>query len=121
IVLLGRHDDLLGESRQHTDQIHLGRVGQEGGVNVFHAQELHAGALQLAQDGADAGVGVLDVIDGVVVVGLDGLVQIEVDAAAGLVHIKEEAGAVEDRKSTRLNSSHVSISYAVFCLKKKNK
>src|SRR5699024_2374978 len=27
---------------------------------------------------------------------------------------------VRDRKSTRLNSSHVSISYAVFCLKKKN-
>src|SRR5699024_12707917 len=27
---------------------------------------------------------------------------------------------VKDRKSTRLNSSHVSISYAVFCLKKKN-
>src|SRR5699024_42185 len=27
---------------------------------------------------------------------------------------------VVDRKSTRLNSSHVSISYAVFCLKKKN-
>src|SRR5699024_6110848 len=28
--------------------------------------------------------------------------------------------SVGDRKSTRLNSSHVSISYAVFCLKKKN-
>src|SRR6202789_3767667 len=27
----------------------------------------------------------------------------------------------EDRKSTRLNSSHYSISYAVFCLKKKNR
>src|SRR5436305_9173863 len=27
----------------------------------------------------------------------------------------------QDRKSTRLNSSHVRISYAVFCLKKKNK
>src|SRR5436309_12256898 len=27
---------------------------------------------------------------------------------------------VSDRKSTRLNSSHVKISYAVFCLKKKN-
>src|SRR3712207_7447477 len=27
--------------------------------------------------------------------------------------------AVEDRKSTRLNSSHANISYAVFCLKKK--
>src|SRR3712207_8343233 len=29
--------------------------------------------------------------------------------------------AVEDRKSTRLNSSHANISYAVFCLKKKKK
>src|SRR5690349_22900728 len=29
-------------------------------------------------------------------------------------------GEIEDRKSTRLNSSHVEISYAVFCLKKKN-
>src|SRR3712207_7371384 len=28
--------------------------------------------------------------------------------------------AQEDRKSTRLNSSHANISYAVFCLKKKN-
>src|SRR5690349_23474392 len=31
------------------------------------------------------------------------------------------ARAIVDRKSTRLNSSHVEISYAVFCLKKKNK
>src|SRR5438067_10283275 len=30
-------------------------------------------------------------------------------------------GHQRDRKSTRLNSSHVSISYAVFCLKKKKK
>src|SRR5437870_3058908 len=30
-----------------------------------------------------------------------------------------ELGLVADRKSTRLNSSHVAISYAVFCLKKK--
>src|SRR5438067_4460302 len=33
-------------------------------------------------------------------------------------HGRDQLG---DRKSTRLNSSHVSISYAVFCLKKKNK
>src|SRR6266513_3648238 len=32
----------------------------------------------------------------------------------------EAPGPKPDRKSTRLNSSHVSISYAVFCLKKKN-
>src|SRR5688500_20031360 len=31
----------------------------------------------------------------------------------------DEKGHVEDRKSTRLNSSHLVISYAVFCLKKK--
>src|SRR3712207_7499804 len=30
-----------------------------------------------------------------------------------------DGGAEEDRKSTRLNSSHANISYAVFCLKKK--
>src|SRR5699024_12436826 len=32
----------------------------------------------------------------------------------------EVSGSTGDRKSTRLNSSHVSISYAVFCLTKKN-
>src|SRR5437667_3273074 len=31
------------------------------------------------------------------------------------------AGSARDRKSTRLNSSHITISYAVFCLKKKKK
>src|SRR3712207_7624631 len=31
------------------------------------------------------------------------------------------AGQIADRKSTRLNSSHANISYAVFCLKKKKK
>src|SRR5690606_41506740 len=36
----------------------------------------------------------------------------------GLEH-GELRAAVQDRKSTRLNSSHVKISYAVFCLKKK--
>src|SRR5690242_21504164 len=35
--------------------------------------------------------------------------------------IEAEVGRVLDRKSTRLNSSHMSISYAVFCLKKKKK
>src|SRR5690606_41727117 len=33
----------------------------------------------------------------------------------------QRAGDCEDRKSTRLNSSHVKITYAVFCLKKKRK
>src|SRR5690606_41715608 len=38
----------------------------------------------------------------------------------GLPLIDVRAGRVEDRKSTRLNSSHVKISYAVFCLKNKD-
>src|SRR5262245_63761708 len=42
----------------------------------------------------------------------------------GLVHDerqvdREERTLAQDRKSTRLNSSHLGISYAVFCLKKK--
>src|SRR2546426_9269708 len=38
----------------------------------------------------------------------------------GRVEAGEPLVADEDRKSTRLNSSHLVISYAVFCLKKKN-
>src|SRR5690349_22437882 len=45
-----------------------------------------------------------------------------------LIWLKERIGTKDtdpdlgpDRKSTRLNSSHVEISYAVFCLKKKKK
>src|SRR3989442_11745988 len=60
--------------------------------------------------------------------------EIEPDAIAALVEIagpglgalaqeldKLAAVTAGDRKSTRLNSSHVRISYAVFCLKKKKK
>src|SRR5690349_24030994 len=42
------------------------------------------------------------------------------DTAGNLVITMENLSSVKkDRKSTRLNSSHVEISYAVFCLKKK--
>src|SRR5690606_41898415 len=52
------------------------------------------------------------------------LVTGEAEAQARAIdrHDAERAGLLgraEDRKSTRLNSSHVKISYAVFCLKKK--
>src|SRR5476649_3043412 len=39
----------------------------------------------------------------------------------GLRHPRAAAMPASDRKSTRLNSSHTVISYAVFCLKKKKK
>src|SRR5699024_11525978 len=44
------------------------------------------------------------------------------DAQTTRQQVEEKLAAdrqIRDRKSTRLNSSHVSISYAVFCLKKK--
>src|SRR5437868_12152808 len=44
-----------------------------------------------------------------------------VDCDGSIVFPAIGDGAARDRKSTRLNSSHVSISYAVFCLKKKKK
>src|SRR3712207_7859132 len=40
--------------------------------------------------------------------------------ADALADAQPGAGRRADRKSTRLNSSHANISYAVFCLKKKN-
>src|SRR2546430_12131037 len=39
----------------------------------------------------------------------------------GRIDHRDDRRVVQDRKSTRLNSSHSQISYAVFCLKKKKK
>src|SRR3712207_6988042 len=39
--------------------------------------------------------------------------------AADVTTAEQDLALVRDRKSTRLNSSHANISYAVFCLKKK--
>src|SRR5687768_17793081 len=50
------------------------------------------------------------------------LLIVHVDSEAEVVVCDAHTNAVaEDRKSTRLNSSHGYISYAVFCLKKKKK
>src|SRR3712207_7690416 len=44
---------------------------------------------------------------------------VHVDALAAEVELQGAGDVALDRKSTRLNSSHANISYAVFCLKKK--
>src|SRR5438128_6462017 len=49
----------------------------------------------------------------------DGGVEIQTGRKSGSQREAERFDRTQDRKSTRLNSSHGSISYAVFCLKKK--
>src|SRR5690606_42008070 len=74
----------------------------QAGVRV---KEVPVGTVQdvrLAEDGWTAEV----------VLAINGDVELPANAIANLR---------QDRKSTRLNSSHVKISYAVFCLKKKKK
>src|SRR5690625_6608451 len=75
------------------------------GIGLSNGLVALSGAL-LAQHGgfADVGMGI-----GMIIIGLASVIIGE--ALFGVKTI--------DRKSTRLNSSHVAISYAVFCLKKK--
>src|SRR3712207_8077041 len=53
--------------------------------------------------------------------GLQLVLQLEGLVLGGAHAVQRRELDLEDRKSTRLNSSHANISYAVFCLKKKNK
>src|SRR3712207_7395878 len=65
--------------------------------------------------------------EGAVVPGFDGIRALRDGTYAGTLgqalreagHCTAAVGRGADRKSTRLNSSHANISYAVFCLKKK--
>src|SRR5256885_4613765 len=71
-----------------------------------------------ARSGAEQGHGL-----GIVLVELQRAGELRIEAWDGRsqaeCRIDQTVGASTDRKSTRLNSSHLVISYAVFCLKKK--
>src|SRR3712207_9013564 len=72
-------------------------------------------SLDVAEEAADCAEGVRRFVDevGVIFEGqLENVADLPVHVSAGELHGR-------DRKSTRLNSSHANISYAVFCLKKK--
>src|SRR5205807_7775856 len=62
---------------------------------------------------------ILIVILGMFLLSKSALLAADVEVTASLTQAATEVG--QDRKSTRLNSSHLVISYAVFCLKKKSK
>src|SRR5699024_6867471 len=103
-----------------------------GGVGGVHAAAAHVGVAVLA-----AGFGRLLVLGAVPGRAPVGCMIVKAGVIVFVAHtcpsflctfgrgfppslLKSIPGNCEDRKSTRLNSSHVSISYAVFCLKKKN-
>src|SRR5699024_12621915 len=66
------------------------------------------------------GVAVIQGDDFAILIHQDELVEGVGHIAIGYIHhVIVSVRDGQDRKSTRLNSSHVSISYAVFCLKKK--
>src|SRR5689334_23767991 len=100
-------------------ELHLRRLAHVLG----HGEVLHGLSVRIeerappaAGNGPDLGVVVLDRLD--VVAPCDGdaiLRALELRLKRQEILIRLEVG---DRKSTRLNSSHSSISYAVFCLKK---
>src|SRR5699024_3536245 len=64
--------------------------------------------------------GITEALDTGVLAGYP-LIDIKATLYDGSYHDVDSNEMALDRKSTRLNSSHVSISYAVFCLKKKKK
>src|SRR2546427_3164020 len=53
--------------------------------------------------------------------GASGDAELEIEAEPNAADVEGNVATCADRKSTRLNSSHSQISYAVFCLKKKKK
>src|SRR5271154_4472568 len=137
-VLLDDRDMILGEDRQKIGNRRFRRYGMEAayhrGTHLLR-EFLRAGCHGEQQvgfiDDADE-LAMLEhrqlrylielhatIDDQETIVGRDG------DGTAIIVapgdQILEIAFARPDRKSTRLNSSHMSISYAVFCLKKKKK
>src|SRR3712207_7764674 len=67
-----------------------------------------------------AGDGCIGKLDGFQLVEFNYVIKAQLRQHQFELGIFQAAAARTDRKSTRLNSSHANISYAVFCLKKKN-
>src|SRR5574337_711185 len=94
--------------------------GVERGALAFAAEDLPLGVVQVPQQFALAGVAymALHPDDG----GMARTLGDRGDVVQGIGRVGDGGAGIQlERKSTRLNSSHHSISYAVFCLKKKKK
>src|SRR5690625_5431692 len=91
-------------------------------ANKDHIAEFAQGLVDLNYEIISTG-GTLDLLQaaGIRAQGVDDITGFPeiLDGRVKTLHPKIHGGLLADRKSTRLNSSHVAISYAVFCLKKK--
>src|SRR5690606_40145585 len=93
-------------------------------LSLHDALPIYAASAELAAGvAAVAAFGKADVVggDGVAATGREGFGGGGIDVLAAVVDPSAQIADDGDRKSTRLNSSHVKISYAVFCLKKKTR
>src|SRR5690348_17783688 len=90
-----------------------------GAHNVLHTPKMEALAehLPIRVEFIDSAEKVEEVLPTLYDMVTDGLIEVQ-DTHIVKAAMKQKR---QDRKSTRLNSSHPSISYAVFCLKKKKK
>src|SRR5438105_12158246 len=96
---LGQARDLLADKAQRAGDFQPADVGSRHHVSVFGDGDRHVRELEDAA----------------------GMVGAHVAGDAAGARRRTDEARLRDRKSTRLNSSHEWISYAVFCLKKKKK
>src|SRR5690348_17525801 len=82
-------------------------------TTLFRSENPHQRAALYVRPGAPDGIAAAELLHGKAMSYNN---YVDADAARRAAY-----DFAEDRKSTRLNSSHPSISYAVFCLKKKKK
>src|SRR3989442_6916040 len=82
-------------------------------TTLFRSERL---AREVAAHYQDRPLTIVGVLNGSIVLLADLIRHLDMPLRVGLLQTRRAAA---DRKSTRLNSSHVRISYAVFCLKKK--
>src|SRR5438045_4962969 len=128
----GDNLDLIRRAYIFSAKEHKGQVRASGEAYLTHPLEVANLLAEMKMDAVTVSVGLLhDVVEDT----LTSLEKIEELFGAEVAHIvdgvtkisqihftsREEKQAENlDRKSTRLNSSHLGSSYAVFCLKKKN-
>src|SRR5690625_2418482 len=111
---------VTGVLKDNSIAFHVARLAQQEGAQVIltsFGRQLRLTQVTSRRLPTEAPVVELDVTDADDLAALADRVREHTDRLDGVVHSIGFAPQSVDRKSTRLNSSHVAISYAVFCLK----